>query len=70
MQALPVDPSEQLSDSISTCDVNKGLLFVCFIFLFCFFFVHFFPFLGIVFVSTVEFRYYVVVILLVDLGKP
>ena len=44
MQALPVDPSEQLSDSISTCDVNKGLLFFCFIFLFCFFFCSFFPF--------------------------
>ena len=50
MQALPVDHSEQLPDSISTCDVNSGyyilllflfvlLLFfvrVCF-FCFCFF---------------------------------
>ena len=71
MLVLPVDPSEQLLDSISTCDVNRGyymlllILFVCF--LFYYFFVHFFPFFRdnhIIFISAVEFRYYVVIIML------
>ena len=52
--AGPVDHLQQLLDSISTCDVNRGsymlllvsvVLFVCFIFLFyCLFFCLFFPF--------------------------
>ena len=85
MSTLPVDPSEQLPDSISTCHVSRGynmlllilfvlLLFVRFLnFLFYGLFVHFFPFFRdnhIIFISTVEFRYYVVIIILVDLGKP
>ena len=85
MYTSPVDPSEQFPDSISTCDVNRGysmlllilfvlLLFVCF-FLFSFllfFFVHFFPFFRdnhVIFITRVEFRYYVVIIILVDLKK-
>ena len=50
------------------------LLFVRFFnFLFYGFFVHFFPFFRdnhIIFISAVEFRYYVVIIILVKLGKP
>ena len=50
------------------------LLFVCFIFLFYYLFV-FFSFIcfgdnNMISISTVEFRYYVVIIILVNLGKP
>ena len=52
------------------------LLFVCFIFLFfCLLFLFFFFFFifrdsNKISISTVEFRYYVVIIVLVNLGKP
>ena len=48
------------------------LLFACFIFLFyCFFFsFSFFRDNNMISISTVEFRYYVVLITLVNLGKP
>ena len=68
MLALPVDYSEQLPDSISTCDINSGyymlllfvlLLFVYFIFIFhCLFLFHFHFFRdsNMISISTVEFR--------------
>ena len=85
MQVLTVVHSKQLRDSSSTCDVSRGyymlLLFLfvlLFIFLFYFSFLLFVFFLFIYFlrdsnmisISTVEFRYYVVIIVLVNLGKP
>ena len=84
--AGPVDHLQQLLDSISTCDVNRGsymLLLVSFVLLFCLFvfffffivysFVYFFHFFRdsyIISITAAEFRYYVVVIILVNLGKP
>ena len=85
-EALLLDHSEQLLDSISTCDVNTGyyiLLLILFVLLFCLFdlflffivfsFAHFIPFLRdshIISITTAEFIYYVVIIILVNLGKP
>ena len=83
--AGPVDHLQQLLDSISTCDVNRGsymLLLVSFVLLFCLFlffffivysFVYFFHFFRdsyIISITAAEFRYYVVVIILVNFGKP
>ena len=72
-----------LPDSISTCDVNRGyymlllflfilLLFVYFISLFYYLLVFFIYFRdnNMISISTVEFRYCVVIIILVKLGKP
>ena len=82
MLALPADHSEQLSDTISTYDVNRGyytlllFLFVLLLFVvvvagfFCFCFCCFFWDSNMISIDTVEFRYYVVIIILVNLGKP
>ena len=83
--AGPVDHLQQLLDSISTCDVNRGYymlllvsfvlfcLFVLFFFFIVYSFVYFFHFSRdsyIISITAAEFRYYVVVIILVNLGKP
>ena len=78
MLALLVDYSEQLHDCISTCDVSKGcymlllFLFVLLLFVFCCccFFYCFFTYSNMISIGTVEFRYYVVIIILVNLRKP
>ena len=69
--ALPVNHSEQLPDSISTCDVNRGYyMLLLFLFALLLFFVDFFRNSNIISIGTVEFRYYVVIIIPVNLGKP
>ena len=81
MQALPVDHSEQLPYSVSTCDVNRRcymlllflfvlLFFFCGVFLFIFFLFLFFRDRNMISIGTLEFRYYVVIIILVNLVKP
>ena len=97
MKALPVNHSEQLSDSISTRDVSTGhyllllfllvvllfaclfyfsfLLFVClFVCVFLpikhFFYFSFFSDSNMISISTVGFRHYVVIIVLVNVGEP
>ena len=71
---LNVDHSEQLPDSISTCDVNRGyymlLLFLLVLLLFflcsCVFFSRD---SNMISVGTVKFKYYAVIIIPVNLGK-
>ena len=48
------------------------LFFVCFVACFCgrFFLCFFFKDSNMISIGTVEFRYYVVIIILVDVGKP
>ena len=53
------------------------LFFVCFVVVFCvlfcfvlFLFLFFFKDSNMISIGTVEFRYYVVIIILVNLGKP
>ena len=71
---LSVDHSEQFSDNISTCDVNTSyymlllFLFVLLLFVFCACF--FSRDSNIISIGTVEFRYYVAIIIPMNLGKP
>ena len=64
--------SEQLPNSISTCTVNRGccmlllFLFSCFLF---FIFIYFFRDSNTISIGAVEFRCYIVVIILVNLEK-
>ena len=74
---ISVDHSEQLPDSIFTCDVNKDY-YMLLLFLVCFVVVCFLSVCVCVFssdsnmisIGTVEFRYYVAIIIPVNLGKP
>ena len=63
---LSVDHSEQLPDSICTCDVDRGY----YMFLLFFGFVFCFRDSNMTSIGTAEFRYCVVIIILVDLRKP
>ena len=69
------DHSEQLPDSISTCDVNRGY-FMLLLFLFvlllcvCVFLFFFSRDSNMISIGTVDFRYYVAAIIPVNLGKP
>ena len=70
MQTLSVDHSEQLLDSSSTSDVNRGYyMLLQFLVVVCFFFVFFSRDNNVISLGTVEFRYYVAIIP-VNLGKP
>ena len=81
MQTLPVDHSEQLPDSISTCDINRRYyMLLLFLFVLLLFFVVFFCLFGVflgffrdrnmISMGTVKFTCYVVITILVNLGKP
>ena len=66
---------EQFPDSISSYDVNRGYYIYCcfcFFYCFCFFVVLFFVFRdsNMISIGAVEFRYYVVIIILLNLRKP
>ena len=70
MQTLSVDHSEQLLDSSSTSDVNRGYyMLLQFLVVVCFFCVFFSRNNNMISIGTVEFRYYVAIIP-VNLGKP
>ena len=46
------------------------LVLLLFAFVFVFFFLFFFRDINMISIGTVEFRYYVVILILVNLGKP
>ena len=74
MQALLADHLERLPDIISTFDVKHGLLhvvavFVCFVVVCLFVFYFYFRDSNMISIGATEFRYYVVIIKLVNLGK-
>ena len=67
VQALP-DHSEQLPDSISTCDTYVVTFCYVFVFLLIFYFL-FLRDSNMISISSVEFKYFVVIIVLVNKGN-
>ena len=69
MDVLPVDHSEQLPHSISTCDIHRGCyMLLLFLFVFLLFFMSFSS--NMISIRMAEFKYYVIILILVNLGKP
>ena len=83
MEDLSVEHSDQLSDSISTCNVNRGYyMLLLFLFVFLYFFglpvcvcalflcIFFSRDRNMISIGTIEFRYYDAIIIPVNVEKP